>query len=175
MNNDYKPKLKIQPLFENAKIPTRSTQYSAGYDVYAYKVEQLYSMKFGVEEKITDYDFKLNNDKLILFPGDRALINTGIKATVDKDWEIQVRPRSGNALKKGLTILNSPGTIDGDYRGFIGCIIINTSKVSQVIKYGDAIAQIVPKRAEYLDIEVVEDLDNTERGTQGFGSTEGRK
>lgn len=171
-----KPSLKVQPLFEDAKIPTRSTQYSAGYDVYAYKVEQLYSLNSsGEEEKITDYDFKLNNEELVLLPGDRALINTGNKATVDNDWEIQVRPRSGNALKKGLTVLNSPGTIDGDYRGFIGVIVINTSHVSQVIKFGDAIAQIVPKKAEYLEIEVVKDLDNTERGTQGFGSTEERK
>lgn len=167
------PVLKVQKIFDDAKIPCKpNTINDAGYDIYAYKVEKIYTSNYeGQEEIITDYELS-NDNPLVIYPSERVLINCGVKATVDNGWEIQVRPRSGNALKRGLTILNTPGTIDSEYRGFIGCILINHSKISQTIKFGEAIAQIVPKHVEHLDIKIVENLDDTLRGEKGFGSTE---
>jgi len=102
---------------------------------------------------------------------ERALIGTGIKATVGPGYELQIRPRSGLAWKQGLTIVNTPGTIDEQFRGEVCIIIMNTSRALQRITLGTSIAQLVPVKVELLEIEDTV-LGLTERGDKGFGSTD---
>ena len=104
-------------------------------------------------------------------PMERILIPTGLFMSIPENWEVQVRPRSGLAIKQGLTCLNTPGTIDADYRGEIKVILINLSTETQTILDGDRIAQIVFQKVEKANWELVEQLDNTERGAGGFGHT----
>ena len=132
----------------NNKLPQYETELSAGMDVRAF-----------LDSSIT------------LQPLDRVLIKTGLFAELEKGFEIQVRPRSGLALKKGITVLNSPGTIDADYRGEIGVILINLSKDKFVISSGDRIAQLVVCKHEQPKIVLSSSLSETQRGDKGFGST----
>jgi dUTP pyrophosphatase len=104
-------------------------------------------------------------------PLERALIPTGLHIALPIHWEAQVRPRSGLALKQGLTCLNTPGTIDADYRGEIKVILINLSNEIQVIQDGDRIAQIVFQQVEKMEWQLVENLETTQRGDGGFGHT----
>ena len=104
-------------------------------------------------------------------PGEYKLIGTGIYIKIPPGYEAQVRPRSGLALKKGITVLNSPGTIDSDYRGEIGVILINHSSVDFEIKSGDRIAQLVFSKHEKFDWINVKQIDSSSRGEGGFGST----
>jgi len=108
---------------------------------------------------------------LTLQPGARALVPTGLKIALEPGVEAQVRPRSGLALKHGLTCLNSPGTVDSDYRGEVGVILINHGQEAFVIKRGERIAQMVIARHEQAAMVEVETLDETARGAGGFGST----
>jgi len=110
-------------------------------------------------------------DKIILAPFDRKLIPTGLSISIPEGYEAQVRPRSGLSIKNGITVLNSPGTIDSDYRGDIGVILINLSKESYTIKPGDRVAQIVFSKYEKIEWGIVSDLPNSNRGKSGFGST----
>jgi dUTP pyrophosphatase len=132
----------------NNKLPRYETELSAGMDVRAF-----------IEAPIT------------LEPLERTLVKTGLFAELEKGFEIQVRPRSGLALKKGITVLNAPGTIDADYRGEIGVILINLSKENFIISSGDRIAQLVVCRHEQPIIKLRESLGETQRGEKGFGST----
>lgn len=117
-------------------------------------------------------DLTANIDEPIeLKPLERRLIPTGLFIELPAGYEAQVRPRSGMALKHGLTCLNSPGTIDADYRGEIGVIIANVSNDSYTIEDGERIAQLVIAKHETISWEEVEVLDETERGAGGFGST----
>ncbi len=111
------------------------------------------------------------DNKVVLEPGERALIPTGIILEIPEGYEGQVRPRSGLAINKGVTVLNSPGTIDSDYRGEVKVILINLGKEKVEIKRGDRIAQLVIAPVVKVDIEEVEDLSETFRGSEGFGST----
>lgn len=104
-------------------------------------------------------------------PGERALIPTGLFIEIPEGYEGQVRPRSGLAIKQGITCLNSPGTIDADYRGEIKIILINHSKENQVIEPGDRIAQLVIQKVEQAVWQLVEQLESTERNNGGFGHT----
>jgi len=106
-----------------------------------------------------------------LKPLDRALIPTGLKIALPKGYEAQIRPRSGMALKHGITVLNTPGTIDADYRGEVGVILINLSQSNFTIKPGDRIAQMVISKFDTVTWVEVEDLDQTDRGEGGFSST----
>jgi dUTP pyrophosphatase len=106
-----------------------------------------------------------------LAPLERTLIPTGLHIALPNNWEAQVRPRSGLAIKQGLTCLNTPGTIDADYRGEIKVILINLSNEIQVIQDGDRIAQIVFQQVEKMEWQLVENLDTTQRGDGGFGHT----
>ena len=108
---------------------------------------------------------------LILTPGARALVPTGLKIALEPGYEAQVRPRSGLALKHGVTCLNSPGTIDSDYRGEVGVILVNHGQEPFVIQRGERIAQMVIARHEQAAMVEVETLDATARGAGGFGST----
>jgi dUTP pyrophosphatase len=106
-----------------------------------------------------------------LAPLERVLIPTGLHIALPNNWEAQVRPRSGLAIKQGLTCLNTPGTIDADYRGEIKVILINLSNEIQVIQDGDRIAQIVFQQVEKMEWQLVENLETTQRGDGGFGHT----
>jgi dUTP pyrophosphatase len=132
----------------NNELPVYETIGSAGLDIRAF-----------IEETVT------------LKPFERKLIKTGLFIEIPLGYEAQVRPRSGFALKNGVTVLNSPGTIDADYRGEIGVILINLSQEDVEIHSGDRIAQLVfasVEQAEWIDVET---LSNTQRGEGGFGST----
>lgn len=129
-------------------LPHYSTAASAGMDLRAF-----------LEEELT------------LRPMDRAIVKTGLFMELPIGYEAQVRPRSGLAAKKGVTVLNAPGTIDADYRGEIGVILVNLSKEDFVIKNGERIAQLVIAKHEQVQWEEVEVLEESERGEGGFGST----
>jgi dUTP pyrophosphatase len=108
---------------------------------------------------------------LTLKPLERSLVPTGLFIELPDGYEAQIRPRSGLAAKRGLTMLNSPGTIDSDYRGEIKCIVVNLSNEPQTIEPGERIAQMVIARYEQIDWLETDSLDDTERGAGGFGST----
>lgn len=108
---------------------------------------------------------------VVLPPLGRALVPTGLFIELPHGTEAQVRPRSGLALKRGLTLLNSPGTIDSDYRGEIKCIMVNLSNETQTIEPGERIAQMVVARFERIEWETSIELQSSDRGTGGFGST----
>jgi dUTP pyrophosphatase len=130
------------------KLPAYATEQSAGMDLRA-----------NLKEPVT------------LRPLERCLIGTGLYISLPKGYEAQVRPRSGLALKHGITVLNSPGTIDADYRGEIGVLLVNLSAEDFVINDGERIAQMVISRHEQADFQVVDELDETERGAGGYGHT----
>ncbi len=108
---------------------------------------------------------------ITMAPMERVLIPTGLFLALPENWEAQIRPRSGLAIKQGLTCLNTPGTIDADYRGELKVILINLSNEPQLITDGDRIAQIVFQKVEKVILEKVETLEATERGAGGFGHT----
>ena len=117
-------------------------------------------------------DLKANlQEPMVLHPLERALIHTGLFIALPAGYEAQVRPRSGLAIKHGITVLNTPGTVDADYRGELKCILVNLSNEPFTIEPGERIAQMVIARHEQVEWEPVEELDSTERGTGGFGST----
>ena len=106
-----------------------------------------------------------------LLPGDIKLISAGIYISIPEGYEAEVRPRSGLAIKHGISLVNTPGTIDSDYRGLVNLIMINHGKEPFTVKRGDRIAQMVIKEVTRADIEVVEELDDTVRSHGGFGHT----
>ncbi len=110
-------------------------------------------------------------DPITLGPGDRALVPTGLQLEIPEGWEGQVRPRSGLALRHGVTVLNSPGTIDSDYRGEIGVILVNHGREPFVIRRGERIAQLVFARVERVEWLEVANLSHSARGEGGFGSS----
>ena len=117
-------------------------------------------------------DLRANIDEaIVLKPLERAIIKTGLFIALPQGFEAQVRPRSGLAAKKGITVLNSPGTVDADYRGEIGVILVNLSNEDFVVNDGERIAQLVIAKHERVNWQEVEILNETERGTGGFGST----
>lgn len=130
------------------QLPAYATPQSAGMDLRA-----------NIEDPIT------------LRPLERRIVPTGLYIALPEGYEAQVRPRSGLALKHGITVLNSPGTIDSDYRGEIGVLLINLSDTPFVINAGERIAQMVVARHEQAELIEVEDLDDTERGAGGYGHT----
>jgi len=118
------------------------------------------------------FDVRANIDAPMVFkPMDRALVPTGLFMELPEGHEAQVRPRSGLALKHGITVLNSPGTIDADYRGELKVLLINLSKEDFTINDGERIAQVIVARHERVEWELVEQLMETERGAGGFGHT----
>ena len=129
-------------------LPKYQTELSAGMDLYA-----------NIDEPIT------------LKPLERTLVKTGLFISLPKCYEVQVRPRSGRAFKNEITVLNTPGTIDADYRGEIGVILVNLSSQDFTINDGDRIAQMVIAKHETAIWEEVENLDETNRGEGGFGSS----
>ena len=117
-------------------------------------------------------DLRANlSEPVTLSPMQRALIPTGLFIALPEGYEAQVRPRSGLALKRGITVLNAPGTIDADYRGEVGVVLINLSSEPFVVNDGERIAQMVIARHETAELIAVETLDETERGAGGYGHT----
>lgn len=129
-------------------LPTYQTEDSAGMDIRA-----------SLEKPV------------ILKPLERVVVTTGLFLEIPKGYEVQIRPRSGLAAKHGITVLNSPGTIDADYRGEIGVILVNLSSEPFTIENGERIAQMVFAKYEKADFEQVAELSETQRGAGGFGST----
>ena len=123
-------------------------------------------------ERSAGMDLRANlNESVVLQPLERRLIPTGLFIELPQGFEAQIRPRSGMALKEGITVLNSPGTIDADYRGEIGVILANISNSVVEIKNGERICQMVVAAHETVSWEAVEELESTERGAGGFGHT----
>ena len=108
---------------------------------------------------------------LTILPGQRALLPTGLKLAIPEGYEVQIRPRSGLAIKHGITMLNSPGTIDADFRGELHLIAINHGQEAFTVQHGDRMAQMVVQKVHQAQLIQVQELDETTRGEQGFGST----
>jgi dUTP pyrophosphatase len=138
------------PHGEGLPLPTYHSEHAAGLDVVA-----------GVPE----------DTPVVLDPGARALIPTGFAIELPPGYEAQLRPRSGLALKSGVTLLNSPGTIDADYRGEVKVLLVNLGSEPFTVRRGERIAQLVVARVEHVRVEAVADLGGTTRGQGGFGST----
>ena len=117
-------------------------------------------------------DLRANIDEsIVLHPMERRLVPTGLHIALPQGFEAQIRPRSGLALKHGITVLNTPGTIDADYRGELMVLLINFSDTDFVINDGERIAQMVVARHEQIEYQLVDELDHTERGAGGYGHT----
>lgn len=138
--------IRIKKLDPRGVIPAYQSHEAAGFDLHSI-------------------------DDVILAKGERKLIGTGLAFGIEAGYEVQIRPRSGLALKHGITVLNTPGTIDSDYRGEIKVLLINMGDEPFEIKEGERIAQAVIKEVIQASFELVEELDETVRGVGGFGST----
>jgi dUTP pyrophosphatase len=152
-------KVEIQKLHPDVELPSYAKEGDAGMDIRAYIKNN------------GEVDLQGRPPYMLLPPNGKVIIPTGIKVAIPVGYEIQVRPRSGMAIKKGLTVLNTPGTIDAGYRGEIGVILYNTNDYTEKIEHGERIAQIVLNKVPTIEWEVVEELSETERGSGGFGST----
>ena len=141
-------KILVKKFDKNIKLPAYKTGGSSGMDLIAY-----------------------TKNKLTINPGKIAKVPTGIALAIPKNYEVQIRPRSGLAAKKGVSVFNTPGTIDSDYRGEIKIILINLSKKPFIIKSGDRVAQMILCPVVKVKLKVVKNLPNTVRGKGGFGST----
>ena len=141
-------KILVKKFNKNIKLPVYKTSGSSGMDLSAYL-----------------------KDKMIINPGKIKIIQTGIAVAIPKNYEIQIRPRSGLAAKKGISVLNTPGTVDSDYRGEIKIILINLSKKSFIVKSGDRVAQMVLCPIKKCTLKEVKILPLSVRGKKGFGST----
>ena len=138
--------LKVKKLIDKAVMPNYQTKEAAGFDLHS-------------------------TESCILNPGERKLIGTGLAFEIEYGYEIQIRPRSGLAYKHGITVLNTPGTIDSDYRGEIKVLLINHGNEPFKIREGERIAQAIITPVIQAKIKEVEELSDTERGSGGFGST----
>ena len=140
--------VKIQKIDKSAKLPHRMSTHAAGYDLYS-----------------------CHQQNIILKKGEVKLVPTGIAISLPAGYEAQIRPRSGLAIKHGIGVLNAPGTIDADYRGEIKIILFNYGKEDFIITPGTRVAQMIIAKHEIVDFAVTEKLDETTRGSGGFGHT----
>jgi dUTP pyrophosphatase len=143
-----KARIRRLPAARDLPLPTQASPGSAGLDLRA-----------------------AVDGELVLRPGERLLVPTGIVLEIPSGWEGQVRPRSGLALRHGLALVNAPGTIDSDYRGEVGVLLINLGAEPFTLRRGDRIAQLVIARVESVEWEEAEALEGSDRGEGGFGST----
>ncbi|MCD6186890.1 MAG: dUTP diphosphatase [Desulfuromusa sp.] len=144
-----RPQVLVKKLHPDARIPAYMTEFAAGMDICA-----------------------LLGDTMIIAPGQRCLVPTGLAFAIPLGYEIQVRPRSGLAIKHGIALVNSPGTIDADYRGEVCIILINHGRENFTISSGDRIAQVIVAPVSQADLIQVSELTETERGAGGFGHTD---
>ena len=145
---DVRVLVRVEPEGRGLELPRYQSEHAAGMDLLA-----------AIEPD------------LLLAPGERALVSTGIALAIPAGYEGQVRPRSGLAIRQGITLLNAPGTIDADYRGTLKLIVINHGSEPVTIRRGERLAQLVFARVERASLEIVEELPGTSRGEGGFGST----
>ncbi len=145
-NNKIEIKIEKVEGCEDLPLPISASKFSSGADLLCAEVADT-----------------------VLKPGKRKLISTGIKIMIPEGYEGQIRPRSGLSLKHGITVLNTPGTIDSDYRGIVKVILINLGEEDFKIQRGDRIAQLVIQKIFFPNFEIVETLDKTKRGEGGFG------
>jgi dUTP pyrophosphatase len=150
MSADVIVEVRRLPHAEGLALPAYQTAHAAGLDLVAAVGEQ---------------------SPVTLAPGERALVPTGLAIALPPGFEGQVRPRSGLALKHGITVLNAPGTIDADYRGEVGVVLINHGSETFVIRRGERIAQLVVASVQRAELSVTVALSETSRGTGGYGST----
>ncbi|MBN3032933.1 MAG: dUTP diphosphatase [Candidatus Saganbacteria bacterium] len=143
-----KVQVKVLPHGEGMPLPKYMSGHAAGMDLYA----------------AVKADFTIPS-------GEWKLVPTGLSMAIPEGYEAQVRPRSGLALKQGVSVLNTPGTVDADYRGEVGVILMNHSKTGLVVKRGDRIAQMIINKIERIEFEEVEELPESGRGSGGFGHT----
>ena len=141
-------KIQIKKLSDAVLIPKYETPGSSGMDIAAH-----------IAKNIT------------IYPGEKALVPTGFSLAIPHGFEVQIRPRSGLAAKKSITVLNTPGTIDADYRGEVKVILINLSKEKFIVRNGERIAQMVVCPIAQVQLDEVKELFETDRGSGGFGST----
>ncbi len=141
--------VKFLKLHDDVELPERKSDDAAGMDIRAY----------------------LPNGKVGIPPMERKIINTGFKMELDPGYEAQIRPRSGLAIKEGITVVNSPGTIDADYRGEVKVGLLNTSSTTYILEPGTRIAQMVIAAVPRVSVQVVTELSETKRGEGGLGST----
>ena len=154
MVNKVDVKIKKLANFDNdLALPSYETLGAAGADIRA------------------NLPVETRNEGITLAPQERALIPTGLRMQIPNGFEVQIRPRSGLALKQGVTCLNTPGTIDADYRGEVGVILINLGKAPVTIAHGDRIAQMITAPVTQARFAVADQLTETARGSSGFGST----
>jgi dUTP pyrophosphatase len=163
--------VRYQKLHPDVQLPRKESAGAAGRDVRAYLLGT--KVKFWTGQGVIERgpDTSVDPPFIRILPAERAIIPTGFRMALPPGYEMQVRPRSGASFKKGLHILNAPGTIDADYRGEVGIVVTNVSQVSLYIEHGERIAQIVLAKVPELPEIEVESLDDTERGEGGFGST----
>lgn len=162
------PTFQYRKISPDVKDPVRANPSDSGIDIFAYSFKRLYKNN-GTNLSEPDPDLAVDSIKLKF--AERLLVGTGLQATVGEGFEIQVRPRSGMALNYGLTVLNSPGTVDFAYRGEIGVIIVNLSPSEQTVFLKDKIAQLVVAPVTLSSLVEVSELPSTKRGEGGFGST----
>jgi dUTP pyrophosphatase len=149
-----KVRIRRLPAARDLPLPTHASPGSAGFDLRA--------ALDGVDGAAGE---------VVLRPGERLLVPTGLVLEIPPGWEGQVRPRSGLALRHGVGVVNAPGTIDSDYRGEVGVILINLGEAPFTLKRGDRIAQLVISRVETVEWEEADSLESSGRGDGGFGST----
>jgi len=143
---EYKLKIDVMLLNKDAKLPTYATFGDAGADLYS-------------------------TEEIIIEAQDHVMVGTGISMAIPQGFVGLVHPRSGLAAKNGITVLNAPGTIDAGYRGEIKVILVNHTNIAYMVKKGDKIAQLIIQKVEHAFFEPVQELDTTNRGAGGFGST----
>jgi len=136
----------VKELISTSTVPQYQTEGAAGFDLHS-------------------------SGTYLIAPGERVLVGTGLAFEIPKGYEMQIRSRSGLALKKGVVVVNAPGTIDSDYRGEVGVILINHGGAGFIVETGDRIAQGVISKVEQATFKVVQELSDTTRGEGGFGST----
>lgn len=141
--------VKFRKLHDDVQLPERKSDEAAGMDIHAY----------------------LPNGKIGIPPGERKIVDTGFQMELDAGYEAQIRPRSGLAIKQGITVVNSPGTIDSDYRGEVKVGLLNTGATTFILEPNTRIAQMVIQAVPRVSVLVVDELSETERGEGGLGST----
>jgi dUTP pyrophosphatase len=158
--------IQFKKLYPDVQIPACATVGSAGFDLVVHNFKQYYIVGNTMD--------KINSNVVIeieMYPNSRLLVGCGFSVAIPEGYVMDIRSRSGNALKHGIVVLNSPGTIDSDYRGEIGAILHNNSTDSVIIRKGDRIAQGLVLKFDVVIFKEVNELSATERGEGGFGST----
>jgi len=158
-------KLYVEQLTEASKLPTRATDHSACYDVYA-DLDDRTVMMFKVGKRTQQ-----SNGYLEIYPGDRVIVPTGLKMCCDPGWKIELAPRSGNAIKKGLTLINCTGIIDADYRDEVGILLVNTGLEIVTVRDGERLAQLSLERVNYFDMVVGTLPETNSNRNGGMGHT----